>query len=145
MPQVTQPPLVLSCAWDSPGMVGFTGAGRGSWDTSKLVFALLGTVPRQGQTRLPERSGKFLSLCGHSLQPEHISCRLAGLGMPRSVCQHRFARAMAWLGRGTQAAWATSSAESQCSWETILQPAPSSESQLGVQRGAVIIEATIST
>ena len=44
---------------------------------------------------MPERSGKFLSPCGHSLQPQHISCRLAGLGMPWSVYQHRFARAMA--------------------------------------------------
>lgn len=41
------------------------------------------------------RSGKFLSLCGHSLQPQHISCCLTGPGMPRSVYQHCFARAMA--------------------------------------------------
>lgn len=65
--------------------------------------------------------------------------------MPRSVYQHHFARAVAQLGRGTHAAWATSSAESQSSWETILQPAPGSESRLGVWCGAVIIAVAIST
>lgn len=44
-----------------------------------------------------------------------------------------------WLGRGMQAAWATSSAESRCSWKTVLQPAQGSESWLEVQRRVFII------
>lgn len=68
----------------------------------QIISALLGTVPQQGQAHFPQRSGKFLSLCWHSLQPKHISCHPAGLGMPWSVYPHHFARAMAYSLAGAR-------------------------------------------
>lgn len=79
---------------DSPCVGGLLGL-TSQLGHQQIISALLGTVPQQGQTCLPQRSGKFLSLCRHSLQPRHISCHSAGLGMPQSVYQHCFARAMA--------------------------------------------------
>lgn len=119
-------------------MVGFIGPDRGSWDTrtpAKKSLPCWGQSPsgarcacRRGVENSSHRAGTPCSRA-HQLSSRRTWHAPECLSTPfRKGHGTR-------LGRGRQAAWATGSAESRCSWETTLQPAPGREPRLGVRCG----------
>lgn len=94
-PRQLNHPFLCCVPKDSPCIGGLLGLTSQLGHQQQIISALLRTVPQQGQAHLPQRSGKFLLLRRHSLQRRHISCHPTGLGMPWSVYQQYFARAMA--------------------------------------------------
>lgn len=67
VPKAMQPPLALPRAWGC--MAGLIGPDRGSWDTSKQVCTLLGTIPSGVRCIFWRRVENSSCCAGHSLSP----------------------------------------------------------------------------
>lgn len=121
MPKAMQPPLALPRAWGR--MAGLIGPDRGSWDTSKQVCTLLGTIPSGVRCTFWRRVENSSCCGGHSLSPAHQLLSRRTWHAPQCLSTPLRKGRGTQLGRAAWAAWATGSAESQSTWERVLQPA----------------------